>query len=134
MAQVKIDVTKISVEPNMCPLESEIKLCIDFNAEEKIADSWWDVVYVVGQGAKCHVIPLGSTERTHLSSGANQALFSAPSISVKGVKASLLCNSPGLIKAILKSGDGEVIEISLVTMVSKCPDGTLSRNIMNPLE
>ena len=88
MAQVKIDVTKISVEPNMCPLESEIKLCIDFNAEvnsvsnllfvcsrqhsgiwqdkhykqnyiqEKIADSWWDVVYVVGQGAKCHVIPV----------------------------------------------------------------------------
>jgi hypothetical protein len=54
-------------------------------------------------------------------------------IDVSAVKRSLLLNV-GLLHAALKDGDADVIEINLVTQVTKDAAGGLVRTMFNPLE
>ena len=54
-------------------------------------------------------------------------------IDVSAVKRSLLLNV-GLLHAALKDGDADVIEINLVTQVTKDAVGGLVRTMFNPLE
>ena len=60
-------------------------------------------------------------------------LVQVDTIDVSAVKRSLLLNV-GLLHAALKDGDADVIEINLVTQVTKDATGGLVRTMFNPLE
>jgi hypothetical protein len=60
-------------------------------------------------------------------------LAQVDTIDVSAVKRSLLLNV-GLLHAALKDGDADVIEINLVTQVTKDATGGLVRTMFNPLE
>ena len=54
------------------------------------------------------------------------------SLNLSGFKRSDVLNV-GLLAAVLKSGDDEVIQINMVTQVMEI-EGKLTRNVMSPLE
>ena len=80
-----------------------------------------------------HIVNVGETAPANYEAGAGSLKFHADGIDIEGVKKSWL-NNVGLLLANLVAKDGtELIQVSMVTQVSKGPDG-LQRLIMSPLE
>ena len=59
-------------------------------------------------------------------------LLQAPKIDIAGVKPSVLLNV-GLLTCTLFSGSQQIVEVKIVTQVSKGKDGALKRVMFDPL-
>jgi hypothetical protein len=59
-------------------------------------------------------------------------LIKAPGLDVSGVKASVLLNV-GLLHCTLFSGAEQIVEVKIVTQVTKKKDGQLMRVLFDPL-
>lgn len=60
------------------------------------------------------------------------AVLQAPKIDIAGVKPSVLLNV-GLLTCTLYNGDEQIVEIKIVTQVTKRKDGQLMRVMFDPL-
>eukprot|EP01083_Nonionella_stella_P025100 69150_1 len=129
-----IDVTKISVSPNECPLERELKVQIDFTSNDAIPSASWTMTYVVDHASKRHIIELGERTQQTYNSGENSFNFEVDSVNVTSVKPNILLNV-GMLHAVMKDSTGrEIIEVKMVTQINRNSDGKLYRTIFNPLE
>jgi len=130
---LSIEVSKIAISPSdSCPLDSKIKVDIEFTANAIIQDAWWDIKYIVDSCSKRHVIDVHSSSHQKYSKGKNEFSFSAESIDVKKVSKNTLLNV-GLFSAKLMNGTTEIMDIKMVTQVTKDSKGNLIRTIFNPL-
>eukprot|EP00003_Mantamonas_plastica_P019697 TRINITY_DN32011_c0_g1_i1.p1 TRINITY_DN32011_c0_g1~~TRINITY_DN32011_c0_g1_i1.p1 ORF type:complete len:131 (+),score=42.87 TRINITY_DN32011_c0_g1_i1:45-437(+) len=128
----EITVTNIDILTNDCLLTDPLELNIDFTCNETIKGAVWEVKYLVDYTGKRHLIEIDTTEGVDYEEGENSFGFKCDALAVEGVKRSTLKNM-GLFLLTMKQGDEEVIQISLVTQVTK-KDGELYRLMFNPLE
>lgn len=133
MSVPQVEVTKLGISPNNCSLDSELTLTVDFNLDNDIKDASWELTYIVDYASARHVLHLGASKDLSYSKGSSQFVIKAAKIDTGNLKRSSLLNV-GLLKLVLKSGNEDVIEIKMVTQVSKAQDGSLTRTVFNPLE
>eukprot|EP00741_Cyanophora_paradoxa_P005456 tig00000889_g5291.t1 len=129
----EIQAKRISIEPNNCPIDAPLNLEVAYESSEAIASAVWELSYLVDMAGKRQVIALGSVGPQAVSKGANSFKFSVPAIDVSGVKKSTLANT-GLLQCHLKAGAEEVVQLNIVTQISKKADGSLLRTMFDPLE
>mmetsp|Transcript_3218 Transcript_3218/g.7467 ORF Transcript_3218/g.7467 Transcript_3218/m.7467 type:complete len:136 (+) Transcript_3218:322-729(+) len=128
-----VDVTKIEISPNPAPIGAELNMEIEFTTSENIPDAHWEVRYTVDMTATRHIVEVGSSETVSYEAGARSMKFHAAGIELEGIKKSWL-NNVGLLLAVLIGKDSaEIVQVSMVTQVSKTPDG-LQRLIISPLD
>eukprot|EP00698_Gefionella_okellyi_P006008 TRINITY_DN15458_c0_g1_i1.p1 TRINITY_DN15458_c0_g1~~TRINITY_DN15458_c0_g1_i1.p1 ORF type:complete len:150 (-),score=28.29 TRINITY_DN15458_c0_g1_i1:35-430(-) len=127
-----INVSRLDAQPNNCPLTDPLTLEIDFSTDGLIQAGVWEISYIVDHTATRHLIEMGKSSPTVYTVGDHKFAFTVPSINVTGIKRSSLSNM-GLLLAVLKDGDEEVIQISMVTQCSE-KSGQFFRTIFNPLE
>merc|ERR1711934_226108 len=130
--QPTIDVTSIKIEPNPCLIADPLNLEIEFTSDAPIAKPVWDIKYIVDYTNKRREVAVGRVECESYGEGPQKFSFSVPKVDVSEMKKSLLLNV-GLLLCVLNDDEAEVIQISMVTQVSKEEDG-LHRNIFNPLD
>eukprot|EP00658_Telonema_sp_P-2_P057049 TRINITY_DN4550_c0_g1_i1.p1 TRINITY_DN4550_c0_g1~~TRINITY_DN4550_c0_g1_i1.p1 ORF type:complete len:139 (-),score=51.93 TRINITY_DN4550_c0_g1_i1:294-710(-) len=129
-----VDVSSIAVSPNQCAIEAELDLKIDFTLDKAISNSVWEIKYIVDYTNKRKELVMGKVEAgDYAANTPHQLQFNVPTVDVTGIRESLLLNV-GLLLAVLYTGEEEVIQISMMTQVTKTFDGKLHRNIFNPLE
>merc|ERR1711865_98937 len=129
-----VEVAKIGISPNECAISSELKLDIEFSVDKPLSSAVWDLKYIVDYTNKRKERALGKVEIGSYPAGeVHRLCFEVPEIDVSGIKESLLLNV-GLVLAVLSEGDVEVVQISMVTQVTRNDSGELQRNIFNPLE
>lgn len=133
MAREEVGVSKITIEPNNCPLESPIRMAISFTCPTEISEARWVVRFIADQVDKRKIIELGCTPTVNYSAGPQQMDFSVDQVDVAHLKRHVLANV-GLLLAVLYSGEEERLQISMVTQVTPGPDGNLVRSVFNPLE
>jgi len=127
-------VHRIDIVPNKCPLASELKLTFEFTLANELKDAYWDFKYVVDSAGKRRVLELGESKRFVYGKGKNSFTFEAARVDVSSLEKHVLKNM-GLFSAQLKDGTREVIEIKLMTQVTKDKSsGVLMRTVFNPLE
>eukprot|EP00455_Lapot_gusevi_P027198 TRINITY_DN2878_c0_g1_i2.p1 TRINITY_DN2878_c0_g1~~TRINITY_DN2878_c0_g1_i2.p1 ORF type:complete len:134 (+),score=21.10 TRINITY_DN2878_c0_g1_i2:46-447(+) len=133
MASNNINILGLDVSPNQCPIDQELKLEIDFSNDSEIKDGSWSVKYIVDSAYKRHVVDLGKTTGLNYPAGNHHYSFSVAHIDVTGVKPHMLLNV-GLLSVSFKDGENDLVEINMVTQVTKDADGGFIRTIFNPLE
>jgi hypothetical protein len=145
------------------PIDSAIKLNFAFTSTQELPEAFWDfkarlrsqaVVcmiavewvesdiaallssrlsqYVVDSASKRHVIEMGQTAKTKYVQGENHFEFSAAKLDITGVKPAVLLNV-GLLTCTLHNGSSQIVEIKIMTQVSKRKDGVLMRVMFDPL-
>jgi hypothetical protein len=152
---ISVEVTKISVSPNECPLQERLRMEMEFSVSESLEGSW-EYKYMVDMTNKRKIIGLrlshahphaevlGKSEQKVYSPGSSYieifevgCLFphlttKCPSIDIAGLKPSALLNT-GLMLACLMKGEEEVMQVSLVTQISS-KDGAFFRTMYSPLD
>ncbi|KAK9818220.1 hypothetical protein WJX72_008997 [[Myrmecia] bisecta] len=133
MGAPEIQVKRLHVEPNNCPLDSPLTLTLEFSCAQDLQNVTWEVQYVVDMTAKRHVLQLGSTPSTTYPAGETKLEFKVDQINTEGVKNSWL-NNVGLLLVVLRdAAEMELFQLSMVTQIEK-RDGHFFRNMLSPLE
>ncbi len=128
-----ITLQSLTIDPaTPAPIEAPLRLQFAFESTRDLPDAFWDFKYVVDSASKRHVIEMGKTPSTKYIAGKNTFDFAAPGIDVSGVKQSVLLNV-GLLTCTLFNGAEQVVEIKIMTQVSKGKDGQLKRLMFDPL-
>jgi len=129
-----IELRRCVLEPSTpAPIDAPVKLAFGFRSKKELKEAYWEFKYVVDSASKRHVIEMGVTPKTTYVAGENTFEFEAPKIDITGVKPSVLLNV-GLLCCTLFSGSEQIVEIKIVTQVTKRKDGTLMRLMFDPLE
>mmetsp|Transcript_36386 Transcript_36386/g.94647 ORF Transcript_36386/g.94647 Transcript_36386/m.94647 type:complete len:137 (-) Transcript_36386:169-579(-) len=127
-----VDVTKLDIEPNSCPISAPLKLDMTYTLSEDFTGRW-ELKYMLDVTGKRQIMELEKEENHAIKKGENKVVFSLDGIDFEGVKSSLL-NNVGLLLACLYSPEGEeVMQVSMVTQVEKKADGYY-RTMFSPLE
>jgi len=129
-----IELKLLDVDPPTCPLASPFKLQMVFSTDEELVGAHWDMKYMVDMAAKRQVIELGNGEPMTYGVGEHTFTYDSGALDFTGIKKSLLKNV-GLLLACLTAADGsEIIQVSMVTQVTKNAEGELIRTVLSPLE
>jgi len=131
--QPEIQVSKIEIEPNCCELNAEVKLTIHFETPVDLNDAYFDLKYIVDVAAKRHIIELGESKHEKYTAGKHVFVMETPKFDLGKLEKHVLKNV-GLLACTLKNDGKDVVEIKLMTQVSKNKDGQLIRTVFNPLE
>ena len=133
----EMDVSSIEVpsdpeDGSSCPLEGALSIKIRFASPVYVGHSHWVVKLLVDCANERLIKILGETETEVLDKGESVMSFSTPAIDFSGFKKSQLANA-GLLMAGLVVGGEEVCTVNMVVNVVKERDGSLVRQILNPL-
>ena len=89
--------------------------------------------YVVDVANQRHVVELGESEVLPYAAGDHVFEQDIPKVDLSGIKKHALLNV-GLLTITFLEGEEELVEIKLVTQVSKNREKRLIRTVFNPLE
>ena len=128
-----IDVRSIMIDGNDCPITDPLKLTIKFSSDKVIKNAHWEIKYVVDYANKRHVVEVGKVEGVNIKKGVKHEFkFAVDALDIGTMKKSVLLNM-GLLLCTLKNRDKEIIQISMVTQVTKDDKGNIMRTIFSPL-
>ncbi|KAJ8600331.1 hypothetical protein CTAYLR_000651 [Chrysophaeum taylorii] len=125
-----IEVLKVSVEPNECPLEAALRLRVEFEALRPVR-GYWGISFLVDTIDKRHVVELGRTQ-TEDFRGRSSFEFHVEKIDVDGIEPSDLANCGLLIASLEEEKGGALAKVNMVVEVTEGPRG-LSRTIYAPI-
>jgi hypothetical protein len=111
---VKIDVTKINIEPSgVVDLSSPLELNIGFELDNDVNESYWIIKLLVDSCDKRIIKILGKTELEDYLEGDSDMFFNADNIDVSGISPSVLANS-GLLMACFIVNGKEIASVNMV--------------------
>ena len=132
----EIDVSSIEVpsdgeDGTKVPLSHELSLKIVYTSDIDV-NAHWEVKLLVDCASERVIKVIGETPRERLNKGRNELFFKTGKLDFSGFKASSLGNA-GLLMACLVVAGEEIAGVNMVVNVHKAKDGTMSRQILNPL-
>jgi hypothetical protein len=128
-----VDVSAISIEPeDACPIDSELKLGVDFEIDADVARARWVLQYTADHAHRRHVVDLGAVEMGGLEKGTHRFEHSIHDFGVSGLSEAVVLNV-GLLTLTLHDGPSELLQISMVVQVLEQDDQIL-RVVLNPME
>lgn len=108
-------------------------MSIKFNASRDIIAGYWSIKLLVDSAYHRIIKILGETTPEDYPDGESDMEFFIQTIDVSDIEQSKLTNSGLLIASLFVDGE-ETISVNMVVNVFQGNDGTIMREILNPLE
>ena len=132
-----IDVLRVDIEPNDCPLQAPLNLTVHFNVRTPAVGVHWELDYEADYTNKRHVIALYRSPAPFdlVMTGAPQSFSHfVPQVNTDAVKEKYLLQV-GLLRLSLVDGAGSpIVSVNMVAQITKDASGVLLRSIISPLE
>lgn len=113
-------------------MDAELAVSVEYTLDCPLDKAAWRVRYIADHAHHRHVVHIHDTEPTLLDKGVHRFSYKLENIDVKDLQANVLLNV-GLLVFALCSGEEEVLQVSMVTLV-EMRDGIIYRHVLNPLE
>lgn len=128
-----VQLQKIDIEPNGCPIQMPLSITMHYNLTEPVRDAVWSIVYEADYTNKKQAISIFTSEPSSLAPGAHVFHHHAERITVDGIKEKYLLQI-GVLKLTLHSRGEPITSVNLISQVSRDGQGNIIRNIISPTE